>query len=312
MGRTKTPDIWRAAIIGGGKVGTTLGRILVEEGHHVACVISRTARSAKASADFIGCDVAGTDIAAIPGDVNLILIATPHGAVPDVARALGRLEREMKDVAVCHASGMLTAAVLDPVKAKGATVFSFHPIQAFPRTFACDDIVPNVRGISYGVDGTAAGVRMAHMLARALKGYAVEIPPKMRAFYHAAAVVASNHLTTLLGVLHEMSPSFAPEGTDWMSIYFPIIMGSIGNARAATPAVALTGPIARGGVETVARHLDALGRTAPDLVPFYAAVSMETTRLATRSGALAPAQKEELLRLLEPYLSPEAQKRKRP
>ncbi len=312
MGRTKAPELWDAAIIGGGKVGTTLGRVLIEQGHRVSCVVSRTTRSARASAEFIGCEAAGTELAAIPGSVNLILIATPHGAVADVVRALARLERDLKGVSVCHASGMLTAAVLDPVKAKGATVFSFHPIQAFPRTFPFGEIVPNLRGIYYGVDGPAAGVRAAYALARALKGYVIEVPPAMREVYHAAAVVASNHLTTLFGVLRELASTFAPEGTDWMSIYFPIIMGSIGNARSATPEVALTGPIARGGVETVARHLDALGRTAPDLVPFYAAVSVETTRLATRSGALAPAQKDELLRLLEPYLSPEAQKRKRP
>ena len=311
MGRTKIPELWNAAIIGGGKVGTTLGRVLVQEGHSVACVVSRTAKSARVSAEFIGCSRATTDLSAIPADVNLILIATPHGAVADVARALGRLDRDLKGVAVCHASGMLTAAVLDPVKAKGATVFSFHPIQAFPRTFRFEEIVPNVRSIYYGVDGPAAGVRAAYALARALKGYVIEVPPAMREFYHAAAVVASNHLTTLFGVLRQMAATFAPEESDWMSIYFPIIMASIGNARAVTPEVALTGPVARGGVETVARHLDALQRYAPDLIPFYAAVSLETTHLATRSGSLAPAQKEELLRLLEPYLSPAVSKRKR-
>ena len=310
MGRTKTPEHWDAAIIGGGKVGTSLGRVLVEQGHRVSCVVSRTSRSARTSAEFIGCDNAGTELAAIPATINLILITTPHGAVADVVRALARLDRDFKGVAVCHASGMLTASVLDPVKAKGATVFSFHPIQAFPRTFPFAEIVPNIRGIYYGVDGAAAGVRAAYALARALKGYVIEVPPAMREFYHAAAVVASNHLTTLFGVLRQMSSTFAPEGTDWMSIYFPIIMGSIGNARAATPEVALTGPIARGGVETVARHLDALERFAPDLTPFYAAVSLETTRLATRSGSLAPAQKDELLRLLEPHLPLKGQKRK--
>jgi predicted short-subunit dehydrogenase-like oxidoreductase (DUF2520 family) len=311
MGRTKAPELWNAAIIGGGKVGTSLGRVLVEQGHRVACVVSRTAKSARASAEFIGCENAGTALAAIPGTVNLILIAAPHGAVADVARALARLDRSLKGVSVCHASGMLTASVLEPLKEKGATVFSFHPIQAFPRTFPFEEILPNVRGIYYGVDGTAAGVRAAYALARALKGYVVEVPPEMREFYHAAAVVASNHLTTLFGVLHQMASTFAPEGGDWLSMYFPIIMASIGNVRVATPEKALTGPVARGGVETVARHLDALEKYGPGLVPFYAAVSLETAQLAARSGSLATAQKDELLRLLEPCLSPEARKKNR-
>jgi predicted short-subunit dehydrogenase-like oxidoreductase (DUF2520 family) len=312
MARSKTQDLWNAAIIGGGKVGTTLGRVLVQEGHRVACVISRTTKSARLSSEFIGCESFGTGLQAIPENVNLIMITTPHGVVADVALALARIERSYKGVAVCHASGMLTASVLEPLKEKGATVFSFHPLQVFPRTFAFEEILPNVRGIYYGVDGAAAGVRAAYALAKALKGAVVEVPPAMREFYHASAVVASNHLTTLFGVLHRMAMEFAPEGTDWMSMYFPIIMASIGNARAATPEVALTGPVVRGGVETVARHLEALQRRTPEVVPFYAAVSMETTELASRSGSLTPAQKEELLRLLEQYLTHDVHKRKRP
>jgi predicted short-subunit dehydrogenase-like oxidoreductase (DUF2520 family) len=310
MPKSKAPDFRTAAIIGGGKVGTTLGRVLVEQGHRVACVVSRTARSARASAKFIGCDLATTDLASIPADVDLVLIATPHGAVADVARALGRLERSFKGVVVCHASGMLTAEVLEPVKAKGATVFSFHPLQTFPRSFDCADILPNVRGIYYGVDGSAAGMRAALALARALEGYVLPVPPAKRELYHAACVVASNHLTTLFGVLQEMSRAVDPEVKDFLSVFFPIIMASIGNSRATSPGDALTGPISRGGVETVARHLAALERYAPDVIPFYAAVSVETARLATGTGSLSQAQKGELLRLLEPFLSPEAHNRK--
>ena len=310
MSKTKAPDIWSAAIIGGGKVGTTLGRVLIEQGHRVACVVSRTMGSARASAKFIGCDLATTDLQAIPADVDLILIATPHGAVADVVRVLGRQERSFKGVAVCHASGMLTAAVLDPVKAKGATVFSFHPLQTFPRSFNFADILPNVRGIYYGVDGPAAGLRVAHELARALKGYVFRVPPAQRELYHAACVVASNHLTTLFGVLQEMTRAIDPDRKDFLGVFFPIIMASIGNVRATSPGEALTGPISRGGVETVARHLAALERYTPDLLPFYAGVSVETTHLATSTGSLSQAQKDELLSLLEPFLSPEAHNRK--
>ena len=310
MPPAKVPEIWSAAIIGGGKVGTTLGRVLVEQGHRVGCVVSRTAASARASAKFIGCDRATTNLAEIPGHVNLMLIATPHGAVADVVRALGRLERPYKGVAVCHASGMLTAEVLQPVKARGATVFSFHPLQVFPRSFAFADILPNVRGIYYGVDGPAAGMRAAHVLARALKGYVFPVPPAKRELYHAACVVASNHLTTLFGTLQEIVHSVDPETKDFLGLFFPIIMASISNTRNTSPGEALTGPVSRGGVETVARHLAALERYTPATAPFYARVSIETTRLATASGSLTPAQKDELLRLLESFLSPAAHQRK--
>jgi hypothetical protein len=62
-------------------------------------------------------------------------------------------------------------------------------------------------------------------------------------------------------------------------------------------------------VETIAGHFDALRRFAPALIPYYARLSLETMRLARAKGALAPAQVEELTRLILPYtdalLSPE-------
>lgn len=306
------PEQWVAAVIGGGKVGSTLGRVLVEEGHRVACVVSRTMRSARTAGSFIGCRNVTTDPGAIPDGVNLLMITTPHGAVADVARALGRLDRSFDGVAVCHASGMLTARVLDPVKERGAVPFSFHPLQTFPRSFALEDILPNVRGIYYGVDGPVAGMRTARALARALRGYVFPVPPEMREFYHAACVVASNHLTTLFGVLDGMYRTLTPEGKDFLGVFFPIIMATIANVRHSSPADALTGPIARGGVETVARHLDALEHYAPEAVRFYASVSLETIRLAAATGALTAAQQEELLRLVSDHLPHDMHNRKDP
>src|SRR5512143_1776958 len=137
-------------IIGAGNVGSVLGRILVENGERVVCVISRTARSASRAGRFLRCRRTSTDLAAIPSETDLIFIATPHSAVADVARALARLaDFSFRGVAVCHASGMLTAEVLEPLRLRGATVFSFHPLQTFPRDFPPAAIVPTARGIVY-------------------------------------------------------------------------------------------------------------------------------------------------------------------
>lgn len=294
----------KIAIIGAGKVGTTLGKILAEEGERVACIVSRTLRSARAAGKFIGCRTVTTSLEKIPADVNLIMITTPHGAVRDVARSLARLERPFRRVAVCHASGMLTADALDPLRNAGATVFSFHPLQTFPREFPPADIVPNARGITYGVDGTAAALRTARMLAAKLRGRVFPVPPEMREFYHAACVVASNHLTALFGILSLMVNRMAPRGKDSLGVFFPIIMATIANVRMSSPEEALTGPIARGGVETVARHLAAIEEFAPELVPFYAMMSLETTRLARRKGSITAAQADDLERLIRSSLPP--------
>jgi predicted short-subunit dehydrogenase-like oxidoreductase (DUF2520 family) len=298
---------WHAAIIGAGKVGSTLGKVLVENGHRIDCIVSRTTKSARAAGTFIGCRSISTDLAAIPRSVNLILITTPHSAIEEVARNLALLDRSFRGVSVCHASGMLTAAALDPLKRKGATVFSFHPLQTFPRSFPPRRILPHARHIPYGVDGSRAGVLAARRLAAALQGKVFLVPPHMRVFYHAACVVASNHLTTLLWILDTMYRTMNPRGKDFLGLFAPIIAASLDNARVASPGGALTGPIARGGVETVARHLEALEQSAPEIVRAYAALSLETVRLAASGGGLTQARQDELRRLLDRYTTTEGQ-----
>ena len=148
---------FRVAIVGAGKVGTVLGKVLAENGARIECVISRSAASARKAARFLGCRKASTSVEAIPSTVNLIYLTVPHAAVPDVARTVASSTHLLfRGLAVCHASGMLTAEVLEPLRARGAVVFSFHPLQTFPRDFHPREIVPTARGIAYGADGAPA------------------------------------------------------------------------------------------------------------------------------------------------------------
>jgi predicted short-subunit dehydrogenase-like oxidoreductase (DUF2520 family) len=292
----------RVAIVGAGKVGLVLGKILAGNGAAITCVVSRTARSVAEGKRFLGCRNGSTHLDAIPRDTTLVFITTPHGAVETVAADLvSGVDLDWRRTAVCHASGMLTAAALAPLRARGATVFSFHPLQTFPRDFAPRDIVPSARGIFYGVDGEPAALKRARALARLLEGRAVVVPPELRVFYHAACVVASNHLTALLADLGRMSArmGFAPR--DALAAFRPIIDATVTNVYRTSPARALSGPVARGGVETVGGHLDAVREQTPDLLPYFVRMTAETVRLAEEKGSLAPGTVSAFRELLAAY-----------
>jgi predicted short-subunit dehydrogenase-like oxidoreductase (DUF2520 family) len=228
---------------------------------------------------------------------DLVFIATPHGAIAPVAEALAReADLPWSRVSVCHASGMLTSEILAPLRGKGATVFSFHPLQTFPRDFAPREIVPSARGIFFGVDGEPAAIRKARQLARLLHGKTILVPPALRVFYHAACVVASNHLTVLLATLERMGDSF--DRRNALSAFRPIIDATLANVFRTTPAQALSGPVARGGVDTVRDHLRAVQAQTPDLIPYFVRMTAETVRLAQVKGALAEETVEEFGALL--------------
>jgi predicted short-subunit dehydrogenase-like oxidoreductase (DUF2520 family) len=291
------------AIVGAGAVGSVLGRLLVERHHRITAVISRSSRSARRCGRFLGCQTVSTSLDAIPQKTQVVMITTPHGAIQDVARSLARRAGfQWRGIGVCHASGMFTAAVLDPLLECGATTFSFHPLQTFPRDFPPRVVVPSARGIVYGVDGNPAGIRMARILARALEGNILLVPPAKREFYHAACVIASNHLTTMLGILDLFYAEIAPDRHDAARVFGPIIDATLANVRATSAARALTGPVARGGTETIARHFEALKQNAAALIPYYARMTLETIRLALEKHTLTRAQVQDLTQLALSYL----------
>jgi len=299
----KTP--LRVAIVGAGNVGAVLGRILREGGARVTAVVSRRAASARKAAAFIGCRTHGTSLALIPPATDIVFLAVPHGAVADVAGSLAEVASlPLRRMAVCHASGMLSAGVLAPAAARGAVTFSFHPLQTFPRSFPPQRILPAARGIYFGIDGTQAGLRAARRLARALGGRTIIVPPSRRELYHAACVVASNHLTGLLAVLEEMHAAVTAEQGATLAPYAPILGATLANVLCSSPADALSGPVARGGVATVARHIAAVREFCPGLLPYFARMTQETIRLAARAGSLGEEPREALEELVRSITVP--------
>lgn len=295
------------AIIGAGKVGSVLGKVLVQRGAKIVAVVSRSLSSAQKAGRFLGCRNASTSLSAIPVNTDFILIATPHAAVEQVALDLSRTSHlDFNNLAVCHASGMLTAGVLEPVRRRGTTVFSFHPLQTFPRDFPVSKIVPTALGIYYGVDGTAEGIRMARRLARMLEGKVIIIPPERRAFYHAACVLASNHLATMLSILEGMFGTLKTSEKNFFPVFEPIILATLRNIKSTSPAEALSGPVARGGVETVADHFRAIKSDSPQLIPYFARLSLETIDLAVAKGSIGEAQAGALRTLIHSYEEPNA------
>jgi len=290
------------AIVGAGQVGSVLGRILADRGERIVAVVSRTLRSARRAGRFLRCKTVSTSLAAIPPRTDLVFITTPHAAVEEVAHNLAAVAHlDFRRLVVCHASGMLTAAALEPLAKKGATVFSFHPLQTFPRDFLPKEIVPTAHNIYYGVDGTRRAIARARQLARKLHGKVIVIPPERRAVYHAACVVASNHLTTMLWVVEQMFKSLRTNERKFYPVFEPIIMATLRNVARTSPAQALSGPVARGGVETVAQHFEAIREHSQDLLPYFVALTEETTRLAEAKGSITQQQAQALYSLSESY-----------
>jgi predicted short-subunit dehydrogenase-like oxidoreductase (DUF2520 family) len=209
---------------------------------------------------------AALDDAAV--DVDVVIIATPDRAIAEVAGSI----RPVAETVIVHLSG---ASGLDAL-APHARRASVHALMTLPdvRTGAA-----RLRGGWFAIAGDA----VAGELVEALDGRSFVVADADRARYHAAASVASNHLVALLGQVERLA---ADAGVPFAA-FLPLIRASVDNVEALGAARALTGPAARGDIETIERHLGALDESER---PLYRVLSNAARTLA--SSATMPREDE--------------------
>ena len=218
-------------LVGPGRAGCSLASALVDTGFDLRGVLGR-----------------GDDVSGAADGVDVVIIATPDGAVAEVAAAI----TPVPDTVILHVSGVLGLDVLAPHERPA----SLHPLVPLPSA-----AVGRVR-LRSGITFAVAGDAMATTMGRALGGLCVEIDENGRAAYHAAACIASNHVVALLGQVERVAAS-AGLGLD---AFMPLAAAAVQDVTDLGAAAALTGPAARGDEATVARHRDAL---APEELAGY-------------------------------------------
>jgi predicted short-subunit dehydrogenase-like oxidoreductase (DUF2520 family) len=224
------------------------------------------------------------------------LIATADEAISTIAhRVVHAAPLNFPRLFAAHTSGLLTSDELAPLQRKGATVFSLHPVQTFPRNRALQQQIRALKGISYGVEGSPSACRFARSLVTRLGGRLLEVPKEEKISYHLACVFASNYSVALLGAVHAITKDFAA-----LCHFEKLVYTSVENAFTLAPHDALTGPIARGSVKAVQQHLTELRARHRGLVDLYRAAGRLALELAEREYTLPPKTVRRLKQLLKP------------
>ncbi|MBQ6712681.1 MAG: DUF2520 domain-containing protein [Selenomonadales bacterium] len=279
----------RIAIIGAGKVGTVLARLLTEKGYSVTEVMSRSSDSATRLATLIGARMV-TDARNLTADV--ILVTVSDRAIGDIASSLA--VPLFKGRIVLHTSGSMGREVLFPAAEAGLHTGSIHPLFSFARyDLSADDLC----GTYYAVDGDEIALPVAMELAHALGGQPFHLSADKRALYHAGAVVASNYLVTLLTVAARQLSLCGLTEDDALRALMPLAVGTLNNLSAVGKN-ALTGPIVRGDIPTIDKHLHTLGENCPDTLALYRLLGTTTADMATANGQLLPETKTIIHQLL--------------
>lgn len=310
MSKTKrkaktTPTV---SIIGAGRLGAALALALTSSGYLVEALVSRRLKRAKDVGRQLPAGVlslTGTQLASVPAS-KLILIATPDDVVSVVAENLAKSQAGAKQGrTVLHTSGALSSAVLRPLLEVGFHVGSIHPLVSVSEASSWATKLP---GAFYCLEGDAVAMRMARAVVRDLGGHSFSISAADKSLYHAAAVMASGHMTALFDIAIEMLGACGLSGQRARKILLPLVKSAVANLASQEPARALTGTFARGDVATVRRHLAALSKASvagvslADALSAYRLLGMRSlTMMAKTKNGLEPVILRKIAKLLNDH-----------
>jgi len=271
MTSTLTPTL---NLVGAGHVGRVLGRLFAASGAFaLQDVLTRSPASAQAAVAFIGAGQACTDAAQLrPAQVWLLAVSDDQ--IEPVAAQLAQAH-DLTGAVVFHCSGAKASTALQVARAGGALVASVHPIRSFadPQQVARD-----FAGTFCGVEGDAAALALLGPAFEAIGARLVPIDGAAKTVYHAAAVFASNYLTTVLdAALRAYQAAGIPEAVA-RELAQPLATETLANVFRLGPAAAL----ARGDLATVARQEQALLDWDDATGRLYGALVPLTTDLARR------------------------------
>ena len=240
-----------------------------ELGWTIGAVVTRNQSSARRAVRFIG---AGTALVGLSRRVlasTCILIATPDGAIEEIANELARIGGEdLQGQVVLHTSGAMDSSVLHAARSCGASVGSMHPLQTFNGV-----TVPPLEGKTFAIEGDPMAVRTARKIARALGAAPSQIDARNKPLYHAAGALAAGHTLVVVEAAIQLLMSLGMKRTEAMRALLPMTKQVLQNYERLGPRAAWTGPLARGDYEVVAKHLNVLQQYSQEYRDAYDALN---------------------------------------
>jgi len=303
----------RVIVVGAGNFGSALALALRKAGYTIEGIVVRsiTARSQGTSwnrAQRLSKEIGASAVdfsSAKKLPAEIVWFAVPDAEIAGAARTLANKIDWKKKVAL-HSSGALTSDELAVLRMHGASVASVHPLMTLVRGTLTGKSGPSVdkllakspllakparsgapvllAHVPFGIEGDALAVRAARRVVRDFNGHAYAIRKKDKAAYHAWATFVSPLFTALLATAERVAREAGVPAAEARRRVIPILQQTLDNYANLGAAAGFSGPIVRGDVDTVERHLRALRRVPPAKEVYRALAAAALEYLPAKNG----------------------------
>jgi len=293
----------RFVVVGAGRLGSSLALALRTAGAQLEGFTARTPEGRARAESWLGGRAAAHLKELASCSPHLYIVAVPDDALPGVAHELGgelRRGTAPSVPVVAHTSGAISVAILSPCEQAGAATLAFHPLQTFIDPIgawtrfagAAIAITPSV------MEEGSAALAFGLALAGGLRARPFLLADDKRILYHAAATFACNYLVTLESHAEQLFVKAGLPREEALSLFLPLVKTTLDNIAVEGTVDALTGPLSRGDIGTVAGHVRALEVDAPHLIPLYRLLGLATLDLIRARSEISPETIAELAGLL--------------
>jgi predicted short-subunit dehydrogenase-like oxidoreductase (DUF2520 family) len=249
-------------LVGAGQVGKTLGHLFVK--HHLAhiqAVFNTHSKHAKAAIEWIGGGHYYATLQDLP-HADITLITTPDDYIEQICQILSESPHIRPGDIILHCSGALSSHALISAKKRGCFVASIHPMRSFANLIQSAQEYP---GTYCAIEGDIEALRVLEPLFKGIGSVIYRIESSKKIVYHAGAVFASNYLVTLTKQSIDCFVSAGMEHEFAKHLALTAMRDVFENIQNNSLETALTGPIKRGDINTIQKHIDNLPEAGRDI-----------------------------------------------
>jgi predicted short-subunit dehydrogenase-like oxidoreductase (DUF2520 family) len=263
----------RIAIVGAGNLAGALAASLHGAGYAIDQLITRDQPTSLRRAQRLAREVGSSAVVFSRAQIQaeMVWFCIPDSAIAEAAETLAEAA-DWKGKVALHSSGVLTSDALAALRRRGAVAASVHPLMTFVRGSR-----PSLAGVPFAIEGDARAVRAARAILLALRGEPFSIRKEKKEAYHAWGMFLSPLLTALLAATEHVAGAAGITPKAARKKMLPILHQTLANYARLGAAEGFSGPLARGDVATVQKHLNAL-RSIPAAREVYVALARSALR----------------------------------
>ena len=291
-------DNIKIGIIGLGRVGCSLALVFNDLKFNIKGLYTRSNETFEVICKKIDDTKIENNIHSLINDCNLIFISTPDSEIRAISDIVVTQGIDIKDKVFIHLSGACDSKELKSIKDEGGYTGSLHPIQTFADKY---NSFNGLKNIYFGFEGDERAYQLCCFITDMLSSKLIKIPKENKPLYHAACCVISNYFVTLSYVAKELMINAGIDSNDAITALMTLVNKTVDNVSNLGPEKALTGPLARGDINTINSHINTMNshKEIMEYKEIYTALGLLTTKIALKNELINKKVSEEIIRTLK-------------